>query len=303
MVEAAYFGSSYASALSEFGRPRELKRSGGWYLERSIRGSSLVDGIGTYPYLVCRDWRELAADLDDRPGDLVTFSAVPDPFGDFRIDDLERAFPDRLHHFKDHFVADLSRPLDDIVSSAHRRRAEKALHAVEVSFHERPSDLLDEWMELFGEAIVRFGIRGIPAFSRASFEQQFRVPGVVMSIARDRGVAVAAHVQFRNGDVVYAHVAAGSEEGRRLGADFALYYSEILRYRGEARWLDWGGHAGARSVAEDGLSRFKSGWSSGKRPVYFAGRIVDPRRYEALCETTGTAKGAYFPAYRQGEFS
>jgi len=302
MLPMTYGHEAYALSLAEFGLPAELPQSQGWYLQREIPGSPHRDGIGCYPYLSCRRWKLLADDLEQVSDRLVSFSAVPDPFGDHGIVDLTRAFPDRLIRFKDHFIADLTRPRDEIVAVTHRRQAEKALKRVDVEFRERPLELLDEWMVLFGQTIERFEIRGLPGYSRSAFARQFSMPGVFMSVARHGGEMVAAHLQFINGDVAYAHLAAGSPAGRSLGADYALYYSEIAYFSARTGWLDWGGAAGATDVGNGGLERFKRGWSTGTKPVYFGGRILDPVRYGQLAAERAVGAKDYFPSYRAGEF-
>ena len=55
--------------------------------------------------------------------------------------------------------------------------------------------------------------------------------------------------------------------------------------------------------AEDGLTRFKRGWTDATRPVFFCGRILDEDKYAALCAARGQGPTEYFPAYREGEFA
>ena len=51
-----------------------------------------------------------------------------------------------------------------------------------------------------------------------------------------------------------------------------------------------------------GLREFKRGWSTGTRPAYLCGRILQPQRYAELAEERGPGERSYFPAYRAGEF-
>jgi hypothetical protein len=74
-------------------------------------------------------------------------------------------------------------------------------------------------------------------------------------------------------------------------------------FKDKANWLSLGGGAGIRPTSENGLSYFKRGWSTGERPVYFCGRILEPNRYSELAGQYPTAGSAYFPIYRAGEFS
>jgi hypothetical protein len=299
-LQTGYLHHGYAQALSQFGAPIELPRSKAWFLKRPIPGSAHFDGIGCYPYMLCRDWAGLASDFEINRDDLVSFSAVPDPFGSYTIDDLKSAFPDRFVHFKDHHVADLGVPVDELISRHHRREAMRALKRVEVEFCEQPIRFLDAWVELFNVSADRFSIKGIRAYSVESFAKQLALPGACMSIARHQGKVIAAHIQMLHGDVVYAHLSAANDLSNKMGASYALYYSEIQYFSDKARWIDWGGEAGL--VQNGNLSSFKRGWSTGVRPVYFCGRIFDRKRYDEITSLRCKNPGDYFPAYREGEF-
>jgi hypothetical protein len=104
-------------------------------------------------------------------------------------------------------------------------------------------------------------------------------------------------------DTGYYHLGACSEAGYELRALFGLFWYAI-EYFGDSglRLLGLGGGAGLPGSAEDGLSRFKRGWSTRTCPVYLCGRILDPAAYHALAARTGPPGTSYFPAYRHGEF-
>ena len=303
-----YLNPDYVKALSEFGQPIELTSSRGWALRRAIDGGPECDAIGGYPFLACQDWTGLAADLEQLRGDLVSFACTPDPFGNYALSDLESLFPDCMHHFKDHFIADLSLPPERIISRHHRKYAERAFKKVEVEFSTVPYGYLEEWLTIFGTAVRQFGVTGIRAYSRAAFSRHLALPGAIMSLARHRGKLVAAHVQMLHGETAYAHLASQTEDAYHLGAAYALYHAEIHYYAGKVRWIDWGGGVGV-SVHDRGLSAFKRGWSTGTRPAYFCGRIFDRDRYRELARAreialgAGTSLAPYFPAYREGEFA
>src|SRR5712692_3202685 len=150
---AGYRHPAYIEALSEFGNPRELPRSGGWILAREIAGTGRTDATGAYPLFACHDWHELEADLRDVQ-DLVSLVVVPDPFGDHDLPLLRRSFPNLVRPFKEHFVRDLSVPADS-VSSHHRYYARRARRSVHVDVCDEPLDFADEWAELYGNLIER----------------------------------------------------------------------------------------------------------------------------------------------------
>lgn len=298
-----YVHGSYAASLSEHGAPRLLPRSGAWILERSIPGSSERDAMGCYPLLACRDWSELPADLDELAGDVVAFSAVTDPFGAYDLSGLALAFPDRLAPFKEHFVADLEQAPERYVSRHHRRYARTALREVDVECVPDPLVLLDEWVTLYSVLIERHGIRGIPAFSRAAFAAQLGVPGLVAFRATQAGRPAGIVLCYVQDDVAYYHLGAYSPAGYEARASFALFWcaTEFFRAAG-LRWLNLGAGAGLVQGEQDGLARFKQGWSTGTRTTYFGGRVFDRGRYADLLRDSGSRDADYFPAYRAGEF-
>ena len=87
---SGYLHPAYADSFAEIATPRELPHSGGWFLERTIPGSDLRDGIGCYPLFACRKWKGLAQDLPALADRLVSLCLITDPFGDFHEEDLSR---------------------------------------------------------------------------------------------------------------------------------------------------------------------------------------------------------------------
>lgn len=90
--------------------------------------------------------------------------------------------------------------------------------------------------------------------------------------------------------------------GYDLSASYALRWVAMHYFADRIRWVNHGAGAGL-GQEEDGLTRFKRGWSTGTRPVYFCGRILDRGKYEELAEASGVVHSTYFPIYRAGEFA
>ena len=109
-----YGHADYAESLAEWGTPLHLPRSNSWLLRRAIPGSSRHDAMGPYPLFSCHNWSQLAADLDEVSSDLVSVVLVPESFTPVDRTGLERCF-DRVTYFKDHFIADLRRPVEENV--------------------------------------------------------------------------------------------------------------------------------------------------------------------------------------------
>ena len=184
---AGYLHPGYAQSLAEFGRPRAMPRCGGWVLERAIEGNSDRDAMGCYPLFCCRDWEKLPRDLEDLGQDLVSVALVTDPFGAYDPDLLEQCF-DRVVPFKEHYVVDCSRPVDQSVSRNHQYQARRALKEVRVEPHADPPAFLEEWVALYDTLIRKHALKGIHAFSRRVFAAQLSIPGITVLRAGARGL-------------------------------------------------------------------------------------------------------------------
>jgi hypothetical protein len=292
-----YLHPQYAASFAEFGQPRELPRCGGWILERPVPDSAYRDAMGCYPLFACRDWSKLDADLDDVGGDLVSLSLVADPYGAYELADLQRCF-DVVVPFKEHFVADFNRSVEEYVSRRHRKRAAAALEKLEVQPHPNPLEFLDDWVALYDTLIARHGLTGVKALSPSGFAKQLTVPGIVVLTAVCEGTTVGAHLYYTQEDRAYCHLAAFSPAGYDLLASFALQWRGIQYFSDKTRYLGLGAGAGLESTATDGLTQFKRGWASRTRTAYFCGRIFDRARYTNLVEAKKFPPTNFFPAYR-----
>lgn len=299
--ETGYLHPRYAESFFEFATPLELPRSGGSILEREIPGSALRDAMGPYPIFACRDWTGLAADLDGLADRVVSVTLVTDPFGGFDEPLLRRCF-DLVRPYKPQYVTDLSRAVEDSLGRRHRRNLTKARARVELETCPEPVRHLDEWVALWAHLAERHAISGIRAFSQRAFAVQLGVPGLVMFRARVDGEPVGIHLWYVQGDVAYGHLGATSPLGHESMAAYALYGYAIEQLRGRVRWLALGAGPGLEDdEAGSGLREFKRGWSTGTRPAYLCGRILQPESYESLAESGRNGSAGYFPAYRAGE--
>jgi len=301
-VAAGYAHPRYAASLAEFGAPRRLPRCGGWLLDRRIPDSPHSDAMGCYPLFCCEDWSALGEDLDELKDELVSVVLVTDPFADVDAERLASQF-DRAVHFKDHYVAELDRPVEQIIKKSHRATVRRALRRVEVSVCPRPPEYLDSWVELFARLAERHHIKGLRAFSRRAFAEQLAIPGMVMFAARSGGELVGLDLWYVQGDVAYGHLVAFSDEGYRRRASYATKWHLMHYFQDKVRWIDFGAGAGTAASKSDGLAAFKQGWSTGTKPVYLCGRTLQPRVYEELAAARRVGATSYFPAYRCGEFA
>jgi hypothetical protein len=296
-----YMHPQYVHSLSEFGVPCKLSLCGGWILERPIPGFPYRDAMGPYPLFVCQDWSKLRADCAEVGKELVSLSIVTDPFGEYDLTRLHKCF-DVVIPFKDHFVADLSQPIETIVSKSHRSTVRRAMRNVDVERCAEPLLFLEEWVELFANLVKKHNITGIRAFSRTAFAEQLDIPGVVLFRAVSQGSTIGLDLWYVHGEVAYGHLVGITPLGYKLRASYAMKWYLIQYFADKVRWLDLGGGAGVESGNADGLTDFKRGWSTGSRTAYFCGRIFNHEIYFEIVKAKGITATDYFPAYRKGEF-
>jgi hypothetical protein len=245
--------------------------------------------------------RDDKANVQSLSSDLVSLTIVTDPFATIGLDGLRSCF-DTVVPFKEHFIVDLRQRAAQPVSRHHRRYAARALRALDIELCETPLAFLDDWVALYDVLVRTHRLQGMRAFSRDSFARQLAVPGIVMFRASHEGVTVGLHLWYAQDDVAYAHLGATSAEGRTLMASYALYAAAIDWFTPRARWLSLSGAAGTSRADDDGLTFFKRGWSTGSRPVYVCGRVLDAAAYADLAARRRGSEDYYFPSYRRGEF-
>ena len=299
-----YADGAYARTLHAYGQPLFLPRSMGWLLRRPIPGTPFHDAMGCYPLFSCEDWGGIQEDLEELEGSLVSVVLVTDPFAPCRGESLSRSFPDRMIEFKQHRVTALPCGPTEALPSHHARNVRQALTKIEVATADNPSTFLGAWCGLYDVLVARHGIRGMLAFGRDAFAQQLQLPDLRAHMATLDGEIVGMTLWIIRGQTAYYHLGAYSDAGYSSRASYALfaYAREAFSQAGLA-WLDLGAAAGdgKSSGSTDGLTRFKDGWATGRRPVYLCGRILDPDAYAELAAAAPST--TYFPAYRSGEFT
>ena len=118
---------------------------------------------------------------------------------------------------------------------------------------------------------------GPPTSRRTPSPPELLAPGIVVLRARHGGETVGANLWYQQGEIAYYHLGAYAVAGYELRASFALFARalELFAERGLA-WASLGAGAGGTSNPDDGLTRFKRGWSTGTQPR-LVGRKGAPR--------------------------
>lgn len=295
-----YCSEGYARSLSHLGELLPLERSGGWCLRRRIPGAVRSDAMGPYPLLCCADWPHLAEDLEALTDQIVSFSCVVDPLADVSDSVLDRCFPDRRVAFKTHYGVDLGQPLERFVSNHHQRYARRALERLEIGVCSTESnDCAGPWIDLYANLVRRHRVEGLAAFPPASLAAQLEVLGATVFMARHGGDIVGMQVWMTTQGRAYYHLGAYTDSGYEERASFGLMWFALRHFREQGlERANLGGGAGVRAESDDGLVRFKAGWSNMQRTAYIGGRILDHAEYDRLSQAYGNADADFFPAYR-----
>jgi len=299
-----YDARSYADALNQ-GALVAMPRSEGYLIKRKLPdflASAESDLVSPYPVYACKNWDGLADDIRLLNQDYVTLSLVTDPFFDCSVEYLKETFPDKCIKFKPHYIIDTSLDLDCNISSHHRRNVRRSLKSVSIDVLDDPYEVIDEWMRLYSNLIERHRIQGVAQFSDASFRKQLRLPGMIATVARFQCDVVGIALWLLAGNIGYYHLAAYSDRGYELNSSFAIFYESLKYLSARTDYVSLGGGAGAKIQENDGLARFKQGWASESRDVYFCGKVLDRDKYQSICGGSSKIHDSFFPAYRAADY-
>ena len=289
-----YATLQYANTLAHVGRPLFVPEWQGHVIVRDWKhGTS--DALGTYPITVIAPGSDVPAGVERlRAAGLVSVALVLDGFATPDNGELRRAFS-VVRPFKTHYLVDATRSAYQ--PTRHHRyeidRAEKQGVAVKsVAL----ADILDDWTALYSELVARHGITGLQQFPRESFATLARCEGLSAVAAFLNDEIVSCHLWFQFGEFVWSHLAATNARGYQSGAAYAVYDHSIRLYAHHL--VNLGGAAGTYDTGNDGLARFKAGFSNRQEASYLCGAVLDQSTYDRLCAERGDYAGTYFPAYR-----
>lgn len=295
-----YLHPFYSLSFSEIATPLYLPGSGGWVLVRHINGTSYSDAMGPYPLFFCKNWAALIEDIEGNKNQIISLSFVVPPFSKIDTDNYQTYF-DKFIPYKDHFILDFSIPLERSISSSRRKDARRALRKLDIDLQVSPNIDHKEWANLYLNLIERHQVTGIRTFSLCCFEKQLAIPNVYYFRALHKGEPVGGNLYIVQGNIVYFHLSAFSDEGYDLDASYAIMWIALQYFSNKMRYMNLGGSVQSEDGSQ-GLDQFKKGWSSGTQKSYFCGKILDQEKYKTLVEKNGTQNSDWFPAYRQGDF-
>jgi len=296
-----YLHPLYAESFSEFGIPIYLPNAKGWLIKRQIPDTPYFDAMGPYPLFFCEKWKALTTDLDDLKEELVSITLVIAPRSTPSFLNFQSYF-NIFRPYKDHYLLDLSLPLNQTISKSKRRNSKKVLNNVDVHLSIAPNIDLESWVNLYNCLIRRHNINGIRAFSRRAFSKQLAIPNTHCFWVSHQGRIVGGNLYYLQGNIAYAHLSAFSEEGYELGAPYAVKWTAIQTLKEKVQWINFGGGTRSNNSQTGGLELFKRGWSSIAMKSYFCGKILIENTYQELVFSKEKTANSWFPAYRNSHF-
>ncbi len=290
-----YATTTYAQALSYWGRPLYVPEWGTSVLIREIM-PGLEDASGTYPIAILNKQADILGGLERlRSHNLVSVVFVVDDFHRPSLEELNQYFT-IVRPFKTHY---LYRKSCGILSynKHHRYELRQALKAVHVSTFDL-SHNMEAWTKLYSNLISNKGITGLQSFPSEYHRVLGELDGVTAIGAWHNDELVSCHIWVAHNEHVHSHLAASSAEGYALRAAYAVNDASLHHFL-NAEVINIGGGAGFADNANDGLARFKRGFSNDTTLSYICGTVIDSNRYTELVQERGTIEcPSFFPAYR-----
>lgn len=296
-----YMHPLYAKSFSEIGEPVFLPMSRGWLIKRQIPGTPYFDAMGPYPLFLCENWERLPDDLEQLKQDLISVTMVIPPLVQFPVEEFQNYY-DRFFPYKDHYLLDLSLPLEKIISKGRRKDARRALSKLVVNIVSAPDIDPLEWYGLYQNLVSRHNIEGIRAFSENSFKSQVSIPGMHFIRAFHEDRLVGGSLYLEDDNAVYFHLSAFYDEGYELDAAYAVKWTALQYFASKVRWMNLGGSTTTAAGQFSGLDIFKKGWSNETAKSIFCGKILNPAIYAEIAKTRSSSAVSWFPAYRVGEY-
>jgi len=294
-MQHPYATEAYAQTLGHIGRPVAVPEWGCSVLARPIDGER-EDVTGCYPVATLTADADIVGGLT-RLRDLgfVSVTLAIDDFHRPPIPALEQTF-DLVRPFKSHFLVsgglDAYRPSDH-----HRYEIKRAINMVRTTSIDLKA-YAAEWGQLYAALGERHQFGQAHAFPASSFDALADIPGVETIGGFCDGQMVSCHIWIRDRDTVHSHLAASSPLGYCRRAAYAVNDASV-RYFADARIINFGGGAGLNDVSDNGLARFKKGFSNAVAPSYICGAVLDAKAYAALSSARAPASASgFFPAYR-----
>jgi hypothetical protein len=288
-----YVCHKYAKTLFHIGQALYVPE---WSCNVLIRNSGIRDAIGVYPVTMLSPDADIVGGLTRlKELGLVTITIVLDYHHISKLKQINKHFI-WIKPFKKHY---LNHPSDDkfIYDSHCRYEVKKAYKYVDVRLLDWKRDSLS-WQKLYSFLIMRHKLRGMHLFPKEHHEYFGNSDGIVALGAWKESELVSAHIFATDGKRVYSHLQASSKNGYKCSASYAVNDAALILFK-DSEFINFGGVAGIKDEASNGLEFFKRCFSNSVSTAYICGAILDDELYNFLNRSKGTSESIdFFPPYR-----
>ncbi len=290
-----YAASMFAESLTHWGEPFLVPEWNCHVIKRHIT-DKLYDAAGVYPITPLSADADIAGGLSRlRDAGFVSVVLVLD---DFHRPDLEMLKPhfDVVQNFKQHYLFKPEK--GGITYDSHHKRAVKtALKHVRTDIIPL-RECVNDWAGLYDGLIQKLSLQGLHAFPHTHHQILAEMPGIIAIGAWIGEELVSCHLWADDGEFVHSHLVASNDKGYESRAAYAVNDTSI-RYFADRKLLNFGGGAGNSVGDDDGLARFKKGFSNDVAESYICGAVLDKLKYQELVSARNFAVPVtYFPVYR-----
>lgn len=284
-----YATLEYAQSLAHWGKAHFIESWRTPIILREVT-AGVFDAAGTYPIAALPAEADIAGGLAElkRLG-AVSAVMVVDDIHRPGLDVLKTHFP-FFKPFKTHFVCAKGKGEPRFLSGEKLRRVKKKVRAGVIDL----KNDWQSWQRLYEHLIEVLSLKGMHAFDERHHRALGELDGFVGIGAWQGDELISAHVWAVDETSAISHLVASSDPGYKLSAAYAVN-DFSLQYFADKDVVNFGGGAGFASDENDGLAKFKQGFSNDTASSYLCGAILDAALYEKL---TAGKHTQFFPAYR-----
>ena len=285
----------YGETLGHIGYPIDVPEWGCCVIARAVN-TIRNDCSGAYPITPMRADADIQGGLERlRKLGFVSVVLVLDDFHRPNLENICSAFS-YVREFKSHYVnRRLAEP--HLYSKNHRYEIKRALRTVrtgllDLSFYEQ------DWNRLYDFLGTRHKLGSLHRFSPDHISKIATIDGFLGFGAWLDDELVSAHIWVSHASVAQSHLAASNALGYKSKAAYALNAAALEHFR-DCELLNFGGGSGIADDHDDGLVRFKRGFTNDVARSFICGAVLNHVLYDELNQQFDTQGiDGFFPSYR-----
>jgi hypothetical protein len=304
-MQKAYRSKQYADCFLDLGESYRLANTDSYLIKKPFK-DGYYDLYSPYPILDFHKKQafshiDLISDISSiSDGNILAATIITNPllkWEEIPVGDDPWCWS-YCKKYKTHYYIDFKNDLD--LPTNHKRNIKKALNKLEIRINltKTPDQKAESFTSMYKNLVEKHSISGFADFSDDYFRQLFKVPGILLAEAFCKGSdePCGQITYLLDGDYAYYHLAAYNSQGYANNASFGIMYSMINYFKelGISKLL-LGSYPGNIETEDNGLLRFKRGFSNSSRQNFILGKILNKSKYN---EFSQGKSGEFFPLYR-----